>query len=94
MPCCFETWAISLRRGRSTSARWQFTIRRSGPTIPYTATSLAGLALLLQAQGELGAAQPLFERALAIYEKALGRDHPDTAAVGDNLTSMIETGQS
>ena len=43
-----------------------------GPDHPDTATSLNNLAGLLKDQGELAAARPLFERALAIYERVLG----------------------
>jgi len=39
-----------------------------GPEHPDTAASLNSLANLLAAQGELAAARPLYERALAIYE--------------------------
>jgi hypothetical protein len=38
---------------------------RRDPNIPHTATSLNNLASLLRDQGELAAARPLFERALA-----------------------------
>ena len=48
------------------------------PRASRTATSLNNLADLLQAQGDLAAARPLFERALAIGEKVLGPEHPDT----------------
>jgi hypothetical protein len=34
-------------------------------------------------------ARPLVERALAICERALGPDHPDTAASLDNLAELI-----
>ena len=53
------------------------------------AESLNDLALLLQVQGDLGVARPLYERALAICEKALGTDHPDTATVRNNLASLV-----
>ncbi len=44
-------------------------------------------------QGALGAyasARPLFERALAIGEKALGPDHPDTATSLNNLAVLLQ----
>jgi len=50
-----------------------------GPEHPLTATSLNNLAILLKHQGDLAAARPLLERALAMREKALGPEHPDTA---------------
>ena len=40
---------------------------------------------LLQAQGDYAEARPLYERALAIPEKALGPDHPDVATSLNNL---------
>jgi hypothetical protein len=49
------------------SRRWNRIARR--PFAPDVATSLNNLALLLQAQGNLAAARPLFKRALVIREK-------------------------
>jgi hypothetical protein len=43
-------------------------------------------------QGDLAAARPLFERALAIFEKALGPDHPDTAIARRSLAALSERG--
>ena len=62
---------------RSTSARSRSARRRSAPTTPMSATSLNNLAELYQAQGRYAEAEPLYKRALAIREKALGPDHPD-----------------
>ena len=36
------------------------------------------------------AARPLYERALAIREKALGPEHPDTATSLDHLASLLQ----
>jgi hypothetical protein len=47
--------------------------------------------LLLQDQGELAAARPLLERALAIWEKVLRPEHPDTAAARRALESLSST---
>jgi hypothetical protein len=41
-------------------------------------------------QGDLAAARPLLKRALAINEKALGPDHPDTLMVRRNLAALGE----
>jgi hypothetical protein len=38
--------------------------------------------------GDLPAAQPYFERALAILEAKLGPDHPNTKIVRGNLASL------
>ncbi len=61
-----------------------------GPEHPDTATSLNNLACLLKDQGDLAAARPLYERALAIREKALGPEHPDTATSLNNLARLLQ----
>ena len=80
----------TLRRGRSMSARWRSARRCSAPSIRDTATSLNNLALLLQDQGDLAGARPLYERALAIREKVLGAEHPDTATSLSNLAILLQ----
>ncbi|MBE2225044.1 MAG: tetratricopeptide repeat protein [Anaerolineae bacterium] len=54
------------------------------------AASLNTLGALLQAMGNLSEARPFFERALSIYEKALGPDHPDTATSLNNLGYLLQ----
>ena len=66
------------RRSRSISGPWPF-VKSPGPEHPDVATSLNNLAALYQAQGKYGEAEPLYQRALAIYEKALGPEHPNVA---------------
>ncbi|MBP1468983.1 tetratricopeptide repeat protein, partial [Candidatus Chloroploca sp. M-50] len=46
------------------------------------------LAELLRAQGNYDAARPLYERALAIRERVLGPEHPDTATSLNNLAGL------
>jgi Tetratricopeptide repeat len=46
--------------------------------------------MLLQAQGDLAGARALFERALAIREKALGPELPDTTVVRNNLANLLD----
>ncbi len=52
------------------------------------ATSLNSLGALYQSQGEYTQAEPLFERSLAILEKALGPDHPNVATSLENLADL------
>jgi tetratricopeptide (TPR) repeat protein len=54
-----------------------------------TAVSLNGLADLLQRQGDLAAARPLYERTLAIREKVAGPEHPATATALNNLGRLF-----
>ncbi|GMH32444.1 hypothetical protein BSKO_00278 [Bryopsis sp. KO-2023] len=53
--------------------------RELGPNHPDVAESLGNLAILYNQQQDYNKAQPLLERALAIYEKSRGREHPDVA---------------
>ena len=46
-------------------------------------------ATILQTIGNYAAAEPLYRRALAIYEKALGPDHPDVATSLNNLAGLL-----
>jgi len=52
------------------------------------ATSLNNLATLYYAQGQFDDAEALFQRALAIWEKVLGPEHPDVATSLDNLAQL------
>ncbi len=54
------------------------------------AMNLNNLALLYQAQGRYAEAEPLHKRALAIFEKALGPEHPDMALNLYNLALLCQ----
>jgi tetratricopeptide (TPR) repeat protein len=41
-------------------------------------------------QGDFAGARPIYERALAIYEKAFGREHPDTAMSLVHLAIVLQ----
>ena len=55
---------------------------------PMVANALNEVALLYKAQGQYAQAEPLYKRALAIREKALGPDHPDVAQSLNNLADL------
>ncbi len=58
------------------------------------AQSLNNLALLYQAQGRYAEAEPLYKRALAIMEKALGPEHPHVATSLENYAALLrDTGR-
>jgi len=46
--------------------------------------------MLLQKQGNYAAAEPLFQRALAIWETGLGLEHPNVASALNNLGTLLE----
>jgi tetratricopeptide (TPR) repeat protein len=50
---------------------------------------LNNLALLYQAQGKYSEAEPLFKRALAIKEKALGPEHLSVATTLENYAALL-----
>ncbi len=57
--------------------------------------SLSSLAKLYQRQGKYAEAQPLFQRALAIREKALGPEHPNVAFMLESYAELLrETGRT
>ncbi len=51
--------------------------------------SLNNPALLYQAQGHYAKAEPLYQRSLAIWEKALGPEHPHVAASLENYAALL-----
>ncbi|MBV9259409.1 MAG: tetratricopeptide repeat protein, partial [Ktedonobacteraceae bacterium] len=51
---------------------------------------LNDLALLYQAQGRYEEAEPLYERALQIYEKTMRPDHPGLATILGNYAYLLE----
>jgi tetratricopeptide (TPR) repeat protein len=51
--------------------------------------SLNNLAGLYQTQGQYGKAEPLYQRAVAIREKALGPEHPDAATSLENYADLL-----
>ncbi len=54
------------------------------------ALALNNLGLLYYSQGKYAEAEPLFKRALAIEEKALGPDHPDLATTLENMADLYK----
>ncbi len=52
------------------------------------ATGLNKLGLLCYNQGKYAEAEPLYQRALAIWEKALGPEHPNVATSVNNLADL------
>ncbi len=51
--------------------------------------SLNNLAQLYHAQGKYAEAEPLFQRSLAIWEKALGPEHSDVATTLENYAALL-----
>jgi tetratricopeptide (TPR) repeat protein len=47
------------------------------------------LALVLKNRGELVACEPIYRRAIALVEAAVGAEHIDIANLGDNLASLL-----
>ena len=53
------------------------------------ATSLNNLALAYSFQGKYAEAEPLFTRALNIWERAFGPDHPTLAQGLENYAALL-----
>ncbi len=60
-----------------------------GDQDPRLAASLNNLAELYRAQGKYTQAEPLYRRALAIWEKTLGPEHPDVATDLENYAALL-----
>ena len=65
------------------------TRRVYGPEHPRVATGLNNLAALLQGTNRLAEAEPLYRRALAIFEKSHGPEHPNVASGLNNLAELL-----
>ena len=72
-----KQWAAALKEAE-----------RFGPEGLRLVISLDRLATLYQAKGSYTEAEPFFQRALAIREKALGPEHPDVANSLNNLALL------
>ena len=60
-----------------------------GTAHPTYAIRLNNLAGLLRATGRLAEAEPHFREAVAIFERALGADHPDAQKMRKNLDALL-----
>ena len=61
-------------------------LSQQGPRLATTLNNLVGLYLK---QGKYEEAEPLYQRALAIDEKALGPEYPDTASIRENYADLL-----
>ena len=76
-----RSFSIGVRRSNSAS-------KNLAPTIPKPRLCYPWLAILYKVQGRYADAEPLYKRALQIYEKALGPDHPNVATNLHNLAQL------
>ena len=89
-----EAGVEALDQGRYAEAESQFIAackeaEKSGPEDTYLATSLNNLAGLYRTQGKYTEAEPLFQRSLAIVEKALGPEHLNVAQNLENYAALL-----
>jgi len=64
-------------------------VERTRPDNPTYATRLNKLALLLKATNRLTEAEPLFRRAVTLFETSLGSGHPNAATALNNLGELL-----
>ncbi len=77
----------STSKASTRNRRWPY--QRCLQIRPDDATVLNNTALSLMGAGDYAGAEPLYRRALAIDEKALGPDHPDVARGLNNLAVLL-----
>ena len=83
----FPTWALCERLLSHTQACAEL-ISQSSFEFPEGARLLNKAGVYLYERGRYTHAEPLYQRALAIREKALGPEHPDVATSLNNLAQL------
>jgi hypothetical protein len=61
----------------------------TGTRLPDLAMTLNNLAVLCKTRGKIDDAELLYERALTIFEKVLGRNHPKATTCRANYASQL-----
>ncbi|HNM52473.1 MAG TPA: tetratricopeptide repeat protein, partial [Candidatus Obscuribacter sp.] len=90
-----EVGSMAYRQGKYAVAELAFSealtkAEKFGAEDVRVATTLNNLALVCETQGKYVEAEPLYKRALAIYEKVRGAEHPDLATAMNNLALVYE----
>jgi len=78
------------KRSHCVSERSSSASNNHGAKHPYTAESLNERALLYLEQGKYEQAEPLFQRALSIFEAAFRIEHPRTAESVYGLAKLYQ----
>ena len=91
---CDQLLGGPLRQGRCAEAEKQFKAaigeaEMFGEQDQHIATSLNKLAALYYTQGKYVQAEPLYQRSLAILQKALGPEHPNLASSLENYARLL-----
>ena len=80
--------ATTTRRSRSISGRWQLERKCWARSIRMSQHLSTVSRVSTASKGDYGKAEPLYQRALAIREKAQGPEHPDLATPLNNLALL------
>jgi tetratricopeptide (TPR) repeat protein len=95
---------LALRRHVQGAGHWEAadaarkvqTLQKAAAVPPSQRAALAGVpglvkkASTLYGRGQYAEAEPLFRKALAVYEEVLGPRHPDTATCSSNLAANFQ----
>ena len=89
-----EVGKLAYEQGRYGAAErlWLAALKEgeiSKPQDPIVTEIINNLALLYYTQGKHTEAEPLYQRSLAIQEKALGPEHPDVATSLENYAKLL-----
>lgn len=85
-----ETWPVCDRL-LPAAIELDAVIDRYQLAIPAAGLLLGAVAFYLDQRGQVGAAEPLYRRALAIEERRLGMEHLDLVTLLNNLAIIYET---
>ncbi len=89
-PNCTKGKGISTRRCHCSNKRSRLSKKYLALDHPAFALGLHNVAMLYQRQGNYAQALPLYERALKIWETALGPDHLTVATALNNLAWLLD----
>jgi tetratricopeptide (TPR) repeat protein len=85
---CAPAGTVRCRSRASTALEiWEQVLGREHPDV---AQGLNNLAELYRVQGRYAEAEPLYQRAIAILEKALPPDHPHRIGVRENYAHLLD----
>ena len=86
---CSRPRVISRPHARCSNGLLELSREVQGERHPRTMICLGNLASLLQAEGDLQAARPMFERVLELSRAVLGERHHDTIMALSNLAGLL-----
>ena len=81
----------ALQAQRTAVEQRQLAEQQRAAALENEARADSSIAHILKAKGDLAAAEPMYRRALAVYQQLRGHDHVDVAAAMGDLASLLQS---